>query len=82
MQVKPIGFLAGGTDAGETAKAGVESTTLMGMSFTIDALDAVYHTPKDTIEAVSTEAVQAALTLVDPLAKELDSEISSGTADT
>jgi hypothetical protein len=76
IQKKPIGFLAGGTDAGETAKAGVEATTLMGMSFSIDALSSVYHTPKDTIDAVSVEAVEAALTLADALAKELDGEIS------
>lgn len=75
VAVKPIGFLAGGTDAGETAKAGVDATTLMGMPFSIDALAAVYHTPKDTIESVSTEAVEIALMLADTLAKELDCEI-------
>ena len=47
----------------------------MGMPFSIDALSAVYHTPKDTIDAVSVEAVEAALTLADRLARELDKEI-------
>ena len=75
VPVKPISFLAGGTDAGEMAKAGVKATTLIGMPFSIDALAAVYHTPKDTIEAVSVEAVEAALMLADTLAKELDGEI-------
>lgn len=28
---KPIAFLTGGTDAGELAKIGVKSTTLIGM---------------------------------------------------
>ena len=69
------GPAAGGTDAGETAKAGVQATTLMGMPFTIDALSAVYHTPKDTIDSVSLEAVEAALTLAYRLALELDEEI-------
>ena len=73
--LKPIGFLAGGTDAGETAKAGVEATTLMGMAFSVDALASVYHTPKDTIDSVSVDAVEVALTLADMLAKELDEEI-------
>ncbi len=75
IPLKPISFLAGGTDAGETAKAGAEATTLMGMPFSIDALAAVYHTPKDTIDAVSVEAVEAALMLADTLAKELDGEL-------
>jgi hypothetical protein len=77
VPLKPIGFFAGGTDAGETAKAGVEATTLMSMPLSIDALSAVYHTPKDTVDAMSVEALSAALILAVTLANELDREISS-----
>jgi Zn-dependent M28 family amino/carboxypeptidase len=72
---KPIAFLTGGTDAGEMARAGVEATTLMGMPWATDTLAAVYHTPGDTIEAVSVPAIETALVLADNLSRELDEEL-------
>jgi len=76
IPVRPIAFLTGGTDAGETARAGAEATTLMGMPWSNSARSAVYHTPADTVEAVSTEAVRAVLELADRLARELDGELT------
>jgi aminopeptidase YwaD len=78
IPVRPIAFLTGGTDAGETARAGAEATTLMGMPWSNSARSAVYHTPADTVEAVSSEAVTAVLELADRLARELDGELVDG----
>ena len=54
-------FLAGGTDAAEFAKIGVEATTLAAMSWTIKEGDIAYHTTRDTIEAVDEEAVSRSI---------------------
>ncbi|MGD9910666.1 MAG: M28 family metallopeptidase [Candidatus Izemoplasmatales bacterium] len=60
---KPIAFLTGGTDAGELAKKGVKATTLMAMPWSNSARANVYHTPKDTLDAVEKEAVEALITI-------------------
>ncbi len=76
VPVKPVEFLTGGTDAAETARAGVRSTTLMGMPWGNSQRAAVYHTPEDTLEAVSADAVSAALDLARDLAEDLDRELA------
>lgn len=55
--VHPFPFLAGGTDAAEFAKAGVEATTLAAMDWESRVADTAYHTTRDTIDAVDSEAV-------------------------
>lgn len=54
-------FLAGGTDAAEFAKVGVEATTLAAMSWTIKEGNIAYHTTRDTVEAVDEEAVSQSM---------------------
>jgi|BioPla2DNA2_1021312.scaffolds.fasta_scaffold01057_21 aminopeptidase YwaD len=58
-----ITVLTGGTDAGEFGKIKVEATTLMGMPWTNDTRSNVYHTPKDTVDKVSTKAVEHTLNI-------------------
>jgi hypothetical protein len=60
---QPITFLTGGTDAGELAKVGVSATTAMGMPWTNNNREAVYHTPNDTIDKVDIEAIKALLSI-------------------
>lgn len=62
--VKPIVFAAGGTDAAEFARAGIEATTLFGMGWTIDSKPDAYHTLKDTVDAVDPEAVRKAFDII------------------
>jgi hypothetical protein len=59
----PIVFLTGGTDAGELAKAGVRTVSLMGMDWSNSARSSVYHTPDDRVEAIEPGAVVAAIEL-------------------
>ncbi len=54
-------FLAGGTDSAEFAKIGVESTCLAAMSWTTRGEMPAYHTLRDTIDAVDTEAVRRSI---------------------
>jgi len=54
-------MFAGGTDAAEMAKAGVEATCLAGMPFVTYGSDPAYHTTRDTIDAVDARAVEAAI---------------------
>lgn len=75
-KIEPIAFLTGGTDAAETAKAGVRATTLIAMPWSNDERSAAYHTPGDTIEAVSPRAVELALKVGIRVAERLDSQVS------
>ncbi|MDY0278588.1 MAG: M20/M25/M40 family metallo-hydrolase [Acholeplasma sp.] len=58
---KPIAFLTGGTDAGELAKVGVKSTTLIGMPWSNEARSNVYHTPNDTLDNVDPRIIEASI---------------------
>ncbi len=61
--VSPSKFplMAGGTDAAEFAKIGVEATTLAAMSWTKRGEDPAYHTTRDTIDAVDPIAVSRSI---------------------
>ena len=54
-------IMAGGTDAAEFAKIGVEATTLAAMSWTERGEDPAYHTTRDTIDAVDAIAVSRSI---------------------
>ena len=62
-EAKPTAFplLAGGTDAAEFAKAGVQATTLSAMNWTDKGELPAYHTTRDTIDAVDPEAVRRSI---------------------
>lgn len=57
----PFPMFAGGTDAAEMAKAGIEATCLAGMPFDTYGAEPAYHTTRDTIDAVDPKAVEAAI---------------------
>jgi len=69
-----IALLTGGTDAGEFGKIGVSATTIMGMPWTNDNRSLAYHTPNDTIENVSSKAVENTLNVFINYIKEKDQE--------
>ncbi|MEO0897918.1 MAG: M28 family peptidase [Bacteroidota bacterium] len=56
-------FLAGGTDAAEFSKIGVEATTLAAMNWLRKEGDVAYHTLRDTIDAVDEIAVSRSISL-------------------
>ncbi|MFW5794718.1 MAG: M28 family metallopeptidase [Bacillota bacterium] len=58
---KPIEFLTGGTDAGELAKRNVKATTIIAMPWSNSSRASIYHTPKDTLDKVEPEAIEAAI---------------------
>ncbi|HAE21514.1 MAG TPA: hypothetical protein DCG47_04205 [Spirochaetaceae bacterium] len=70
--VEPIAFLTGGTDAAETAKAGVRATTLIAMQWSNEERSSVYHTPADDVSAVEPAAVELAIRVGLRLAERLD----------
>ncbi len=79
VPVKPIAFLTGGTDAAETARGGAHATTLMGMPWGNTTRSAVYHTPLDTIDTVSEDALSSAVSLALALARSIDTELAAPT---
>ena len=67
-----MAFGGGGTDAAELAKAGVQATTLIGLSTALVRDGLVYHTLNDTVEAIEPAAVEICLQTAIHLAEELD----------
>jgi len=58
-KTQAIAFLTGGTDAAELAKVGVKATTLLAMPWSNTERSSVYHTPKDTIDSIDVETIEA-----------------------
>jgi hypothetical protein len=61
VRLIPIPPGAGGTDAAEFAKVGMEATTLIAMPTKIHRKKIVYHTLNDTVEHIEPAAVEATL---------------------
>jgi aminopeptidase YwaD len=57
----PLG--GGGTDAGQFARVGFESVSLIGISTRLIRKDIDYHTSRDTVEAIEPAAVGAGLAI-------------------
>ncbi len=67
-------FGGGGTDAGQFAKIGVASASLIGISTRPIRRDVDYHTSRDTVEAIDPAAVEAGLNLAANFAIEMDKQ--------
>lgn len=65
-------FGGGATDATELTKAGVRATTMIAMPASIIREGLVYHTMKDTVDAIEPEAVSACMQVAYRLAQQLD----------
>ena len=57
-------FGGGGTDAAESARAGIRSTTIIGLPTTVVRRNMVYHTAADTVDHIEPEAVEACLKII------------------
>ncbi len=57
-------FGAGGTDAAESARAGIPSTSIIAIPTEIVREGLVYHTPRDTVEHVEPAVVEACMRIV------------------
>jgi hypothetical protein len=68
-------FGGGATDATELTKAGVRATTMIAMPASIIREGLVYHTMKDTVDAIEPEAVSACLQVAYQLAWQLDEQL-------
>jgi aminopeptidase YwaD len=71
-------FGAGGTDAAESARRGIESTTIIAMPTEIIRGDLVYHTAEDTVAQIEPSAVEACLSIAAGYLAKLESEASEG----
>jgi len=65
-------FGGGSTDAAELAKVGVQATTMLAMPTALVRDGLVYHTVRDTVDAIEPEAVRACLEVACRLAEKLD----------
>jgi aminopeptidase YwaD len=54
-------FGAGGTDAAESARAGIPSTSIVALPTELVRSGLVYHTPRDTVEHIEPAAVEACM---------------------
>ncbi len=64
----------GGTDAGQFARVGIESASLIGISTCLIRKDIQYHTARDTIDNIEPEAVEAGLNIAANLVLEKDKQ--------
>jgi len=71
-KTQKIAFLTGGTDAAESARVGLESTTLIGMPWGNTERGSVYHTPQDTVEQIDETAVEQAVSIAIRYIENLD----------
>jgi len=70
-----IMFCGGGTDAAESSRVGIESTTLIGLPYGKEDARGranVYHTPRDTIDSVEPEIVQATIEILIKFVEQLE----------
>jgi aminopeptidase YwaD len=56
-------FGGGGTDAGQFARLGIESASLIGISTRLIRKNVEYHTSRDTVDHVESTAVEAGLNI-------------------
>jgi hypothetical protein len=82
IAVKPFGMLfgAGATDAAESARAGIPSTTVIGIPTSVVRTGLVYHTPRDTVEHVEPAAVEACVRIVLRVLRDMDAEVGEPAA--
>jgi aminopeptidase YwaD len=59
----PLPLGGGGTDAAQFARRGIECASIVGLPISLVSGDIVYHTPRDTVEAIAPEAVEAVIDL-------------------
>lgn len=67
--------LAGGTDAAEASRHGLEACTLTSAGWDDRTKPAVYHSADDTVSAIEGKAVEHALSVAIRLAELVDSEL-------
>ena len=65
-------FGGGGTDAAPFVHVGVKATTLVAMPVGLIRDDLVYHTLRDTVDAIEIEAVEACLQIAHDLILDID----------
>ena len=65
-------FGGGGTDAASLVRIGVKATTLVAMPVGLIRDGLVYHTVRDTVEAIEIEAVEACLQIAHDLVLDMD----------
>jgi hypothetical protein len=65
-------FGGGGTDAAPLVQVGVKATTLVAMPVGLIRDGLVYHTMRDTVDAIEIEAVEACLQIAHDLVLDLD----------
>lgn len=69
-----IPFLAGGTDAAEGSRSGIEACTLTAMAWDDVSKPAVYHTKDDVCSAIEPKAIEQALSIAIRLVELVDAD--------
>ncbi len=59
FQRKPFPFGGGGTDAGEFALAGLETTSIIGVPWSFSKANNFYHTTRDLVDNIEPRAIEA-----------------------
>lgn len=76
-KLTPMIFGGGACDSAELARVGVQATTLVAMPTNVIRDHIVYHTQRDTVDAIEIEAVEACLCIAHKLVLALDRDGTS-----
>jgi Zn-dependent M28 family amino/carboxypeptidase len=80
FEMRPFGMIfgAGGTDAAESARAGIPSTSIIAIPTGIVREGLVYHTPRDTVEHIEPAVVEACMKIALRYLGRLEADEGSG----
>jgi len=67
-------LFAGGTDAAEAYRCGVEACTLTGIVWDDRSKPAVYHTPDDLVSSIEPKAIEQAISIAIRLVELVDAD--------
>ena len=75
-KIQPMPFGGGGTDAGQFARKGVESASIIGMSTSTFRSEILIHTSKDMPERINRDAVGCVIEIVSEYIKKNDMRLN------
>lgn len=73
---KPIEFMTGSTDVGESGKIdGIEVTSELAMPWGHDSHYACYHTYRDTIDSIDKEVINQTMNIILNFVEQVDDKV-------
>ena len=79
LKIKPMPFGGGGTDGGQFARKGIDTTSIIGMPTNLIRKEILIHTKKDLPDRINVDAVSLVIEMLSEYIKIIDVEVKSTT---